>query len=571
MKSFKYILVLIFSSLFFTNCSDTGLLDETDLDQINTAKVFSDVELTRGVLIDLYGSMRNNYANSIGTFNRFVNLNTTLAMLDNATDDGTGNGGSVSPKPMISAMVSSTITPDIEFIVTVNPYIFYYKAIRRANVFLANIDQSPLADAEKNTAKYEARFLRAYYYHELMRWFGPLVITTEVMDPFAYTTTKRENMETTVRFIANEFDAVAKAGVLPTAWDAANYGRITQGAAMAYKARTLLYGASPLYKALGSTVTWQEAADAANDLIRMNIYQLYIDNVTPAKSYSRLFNTRFNSESILLYLRADNNDVYNNFPSVVGWNLNKTTLTFPSQSLIDCYDMIDGQEPITGYQADGITPIINTASGYSETTPYANRDPRLKQSILYDGATWPLVNGTANKKIDITTPDNWGSGYFLAKYCDDRIDHMKGGKTAQNFQMMRYAEVLLNYAEAINEAADDISNRDKAVAQLNAIRSRAGITGTLLAANFTQETLRQRIRKERRVELCYEEHRFFDIRRWDIAKDVMNVPAIGIAKINGQYVRKALETRSYNFRINFMPIPLTEVNNCRLIFQNQGY
>ena len=571
MKLFKYIFLLLFGSLLFTNCSEEGLMDEKDLDQINTEKVFSDVELTRQVLIDLYAHMRDITGSNSGTFSRFENMSPSTTMLDNVTDDGTGNGGKSKTLPLVQKMATSAIAPTSNFLAFQNPWDWYYRAIRNANQFLANVDRSPLLPAEKNYAKAEARFLRALYYHELMRWFGPLVITTDVMDPFSFSTTKRENMETTVRFIVDEFNAVAQPGILPDSWDDTSYGRATRGAALAYKARTLLYGASPIYKELGSSVTWQEAADAANQVIGLNVYKLYYDTENVSKSYTRLFSTRVNGESIMQYLRGDNSDLYNCFPSEDGWNLNKEGGTSPSQALIDSYDMVNGSQPITGYESDNITPIINSATGYSEATPYAGRDPRFYQTILYDGATWPLVNSIVNKKLDLSKNMRWVSGYYLVKYLDDRVDHMKSGKSSMNFQMMRYAEVLLNYAEAINEAADNGSNREIALQKLNEIRARGGITGTLNAANFTQVQLRERIRNERRVELCFEEHRFFDIRRWDIAIDVLNRPAVGIQKVSGQYVRVALENRIYNKRINFMPIPLSDVNNCPLIYQNKGY
>lgn len=571
MKQFKYIFLLIFSAFTLTNCSEEGLLEETDLDQIDTEKVYSDVELTRRVLIDLYARMRELTNSSSGTFSRLEDMGTTNSMLDNVTDDGGGMAGKSKALPIVNRMVTGGLSPTTNFLAYTNPWNWYYRAIRNANQFLANVDRSPLADEEKNYAKAEARFLRALYYHELMRWFGPLVITTDVLDPFSFATTKRENMETTVRFIANEFDAVGQPGVLPDSWDNANYGRITRGAALAYKARTLLYGASSLYKKHGSTVTWQEAADAAKDLMDLNVYQLYYDATDVNKSYTRLFNERVNSETILQYLRPDDNDLYNSFPTVDGWNVNKEVGTIPTQQLVDCYDMLNGTEPIIGYNGDAFSPIINPLSGYDEQNPFANRDPRLAQSILCDGATWPRVNDVVNKKLDLSKKENWLSGYYLVKYLDDRIDHLKGGKTSMNFQMMRYAEVLLNYAEAINEAADNASNRQLAVAQLNAIRARAGITGTLDATNFTQAKLRERIRKERRVELCFEEHRFFDVRRWEIAVDVLNKPALGIGKENGLYYRKKIEDRIYNARMDFMPIPNSDVNNCPLIYQNEGY
>lgn len=578
MKQFKYIFLLIFSAFILTNCSEEGLLEETDLDQVDLDKVYSDVERTRAVLIDLYGRMRdmsyNNAAgnnSSSGSFSRLEDMVTTNSLLDNVTDDGGGMAGKPKALPYVNRMVTGGITSSVNFLAFTNPWNYYYRAIRNANQFLANVDRSPLEDSEKKSAKVEARFLRALYYHELMRWFGALVITTDVIDPFAFETTKREDLETTVRFIVNEFDAVGQPDELPLSWDDANYGRVTRGAALAYKARTLLYAASPLYKKYGSTVSWQEAADAAKEVMDLNTYELYYDAVEPAKSYTRLFNERVNKETILQFMRQDDNDLYNNFPAVDFWNVNKEVGTIPTQQLIDSYDMLDGTEPITGYNGNAFSPIINSTSGYDEQNPYVNRDPRLKQTILYHGATWPLVNDVANKMLDLTKPLRWLSGYYLVKYLDDRIDHMKSGKTSMNFQMMRYAEVLLNYAEAINEASNSAQNRQLAVAQLNAIRARAGITGTLDATNFTQEQLRERIRKERRVELCFEEHRFFDIRRWDIAKDVLNKPAFGIAIEDGQYVRIKIEDRIYNERMNFMPIPLSDVNNCPLIYQNEGY
>jgi hypothetical protein len=340
---------------------------------------------------------------------------------------------------------------------------------------------------------------------------------------------------------------------------------------LAYKARTLLYAASPLFA--GSKATWTQAAQAALNMITYSeskgLYDLYIDPVEPNKSYSRLFNTRKSKEIILSKLRADNNDMYNNMPPFNPWNVNKELTTCPTEWLVDSYDMLDGSQPIDGYNAD-YSPIINPASGYNEQNPYLNRDPRLAQSMLFNGVTWPKVNA-APQKVDLTAPQKWGSGYFLTKFLDDRIDHRTGGKTSMNFIMMRYAEVLLNYAEAVNESGDTQDARTKAVVYLNKIRTRAGITKPLNAANFTQASLRQRIMKERRVELCFEEHRFFDIRRWKIAKDVMKLPGTGVAIESGKYVRKVLDSRTYNERMDLMPLPNREVNNCPLIFQNPGY
>ncbi len=568
----KRILKYVIGCLFLIGCSSEGLMDSTDLDQLNVDKIYSNVDYTRNVLYDLYGRTREETSVNSGGFSRLMGMATTVAMLDNATDDGAGNTTrSAGIVPGIQIFVTAGINATTNPVPDTHPWNWFYKAIRNANIFIANVDRSPLEASEKISSKNQARFLRAFYYEELFRWFGPLVISEAPLDPFAYETTKRETLAKTVQFISDEFDALSKEGALPDEWDDANYGRPTRGAAMAFKARLLLYAASPLFAA--SNVTWAQASQAALSFISYaeskGLYDLYYDQTEPKKSYSRLFNTRKSKEIIMSKLRADNNDMYNNMPPFNPWNVNKELTTCPTEWLVDSYDMADGSEPIIGYNAD-YSPIINVASGYNEQNPYLNRDPRLAQSMLYNGVTWPKVNA-APQKVDITEPQKWGSGYFLTKFLDDRIDHRTGGKTCMNFIMMRYAEVLLNYAEAANEAEDTQDARTKAVVYLNKIRLRAGITNPLVAGNYTQSTLRQRIRKERRVELCFEEHRFFDIRRWKIAKDVMKLPGTGVAIESGKYVRKVLDSRTYNERMDLMPLPNREVNNCPLIFQNPGY
>lgn len=565
--------VYIFSLiLLFFGCSSEGLLEETELDELTQEKVFSDAEYTRRALYDLYGRMREVENNNSGSFSRLMSMNVQVAMLDNATDDGAGNttrnAGLV---PGIQRYITGAISGNTNPVTGTHPWTFYYNAIRNANIFIANVDKSPLTSSEKISSFNQARFLRAYFYHELFRWFGAVVISTEPSDPFSFEETKRESLENTVRFIVNEFDTLSMEGALPDKWEGSDYGRATRTAAMAYKARTLLYAASPLFESSG--VQWQEAANAALELITYAdskvLHTLYIDGIEPEKSYTRYFNERNNNENILVYLRAETNDLYHLFPAFNPWNVNKELTTVPTQWLVDCYDMVDGSEPILGYNVDN-SPIINPNSGYDEQDPYKNRDPRFYQSILHHGMSWPSVNNQ-RPVVDLTTPNNWGSGYFLVKYLDDRIDHRTGGQTSLNFIMMRYAEVLLNYAEAINEASNTPDSRERAVEQLNRIRERAGITNPLNAADYSQSQLRERIRKERRVELSFEEHRFFDIRRWKIAREVMNRPAIGIAIENGAFVRKVLDKRSYNERMNLSPIPINEVNNSPLIYQNPGY
>src|SRR5690554_3787851 len=172
-------------AILLISCSKEGLLDSTDLDELTDEKVFTDVENTRKALYNLYKSMREVHNNNSGSFSPLFNMNVTVAMLDNATDDGAGNTTRVAgTSPGIQKYVIGNISATSNPVILTHPWRFFYRAIRNANIFLANVDRSPMLDAEKESSRNQARFLRAYFYHELFRWFGPLVISTVPEDPF---------------------------------------------------------------------------------------------------------------------------------------------------------------------------------------------------------------------------------------------------------------------------------------------------------------------------------------------------------------------------------------------------
>lgn len=567
---FSFLMALSAASCVSSDGLDS---DTADLDTITEKDVYENVTYTRRVLFDLYGRTREFTKSNKMTFSRMKDMNTTCCLLDNATDDGCGDMGSSVAK--LNQYVNGAITASMNPVAGTHPWNWYYTAIRQANGFLENVDGSVLEESEKVRSKAEARFLRALYYHELYRWFGPFVISVKREDPFDKSLV-REDEKTCVEWLVNEFDELSKPDSgLSDVYGLEEYGRATIGAALAYKARTLLYAASPLHAESG--VTWKQAADAAKDMIdyaeRTGLYGLYYDPETPEKSYSYLFNTRYNNEYIFFYNNADGGEgeIYNLMPPFNPWNTNKELSTCVTQEFVDQYDMIDGTPAFIYDAKTGRRAEINPASGYDDQKPYTGRDPRLSQTVLHDGMSW-LVKGSS-VKADISTKDKWVSGYFVIKFCDDRVDHMNKGTTTMNFPSMRYAEVLLNYAEAVNESENSATAREAAVAQLNLIRRRAGITKDLTASQFDQETLRERIRRERRVELAWEEHRFFDIRRWKIAKDVLDgwTPT-GITKDkSGKYSFVNFTRRSYSDRMNLSPIPLKDVNGCPGIKQNPGY
>ena len=571
--------VAVAAALVLAGCG--GGYSPADINNISEEEVYSSVNYTRRVLYDLYGRIR--MGDNSGSFSPLKTSGSSVVMLDTATDDGASE--SSSELQMLFNHLTGAVSASTGVVAGSQPWAFYYAAIRRANTYLDLVDGSVLEPQEIFTSKAEARFLRAYFYHELYRWYGPFVILEHRGDPYDRTLV-RSDEATCVRWLVSEFDAlIAPGSGLQDVPPAADYGIATRGAALAYKARTLLYAASPLHnggvpglpeglagtaswKGGASGVTWQEAADACKDMIDYAEAGGYF---SLAPSYKYLFNTRKNPEYIFWYNRADDTDLYYLMPPFSPWNTTTEAGTMASQEFIDSFDMADGR-PAFVYDGCGFATEAVAGSGYDEQNMYAGRDPRLDYCILHDGSTWPKVNG-APATIDISLPRNWVSGYFVCKYLDDRIDHRASkASTPMNFPCMRYAEILLDYAEALNEASDTPEARTLAVARLNQIRSRAGITGVLSADDFMQATLRERIRRERRVELCWEEHRYFDIRRWGIASEVLTRPVHGIRRAaDGSYERYEYPARHYNPRMDLAPLPIRDVNLCPGIWQNPGY
>ena len=160
-------------------------MDTTDVDELTDEKVFTSVENTRKALYNLYGRMRESTGANSGSFSTLFALGTSLGMLDNATDDGAGNTTrNAGTTPGIQKYITGSISATTNPVAATHPWIYHYRSIRNANIFLANIDKCPMTEEEKRSSANQARFLRAYYYHELFRWFGPLVISTSTIDPF---------------------------------------------------------------------------------------------------------------------------------------------------------------------------------------------------------------------------------------------------------------------------------------------------------------------------------------------------------------------------------------------------
>ena len=473
-----------------------------------------------------------------------------------------------------------------------------YRGIRKCNMTLAEVDNvakptdetDELFASEKAQVKGEARFFRAYFHWELFLRYGPVPIITEVLDPngdLLKNYTSRPSTSEYIKFILDELDACGE-GMLTYAesTESSRAGRLNPAVPAALKTRILLYMASPRY-ASESGVTWQQAADAAKAFIDEfgGNYSLYskAGNTNEQNYYYALIRTPYtgeNTETIFYRNDAVINwvGIQNDTPIGEGGNGGNC----PSQNLVDMYDMADGSAPFAAYDVtgapvyNGLTPSINAASGYADATMWENRDPRLAATILYQGSIWN------NRSIDVIAghPDNMTgnanatpTGYYMRKYIPETILASNHGGTAHRlWTIIRYAEILLNYAEALNEV-DYNANKAEICSLLDQVRHRAGITGNVAdrADLNSQSAMRNFIHKERTVEFAFEEHRPWDVRRWNCAKEALARPIYGITvATDGSITRKVAQNRVFEDKMYLYPIPEGEVWKAN-ITNNSGW
>jgi hypothetical protein len=445
-----------------------------------------------------------------------------------------------------------------------------YRSIREVNFALQNIDQVTISETHRNWLKAELKFIRAFRYHDLIRNYGGVILMGDnvynlednLQDDKLFT---RSSLKDCITYVLSELDAAA-AG-LPVNNDSKwLFGRATKGAALALKSRLTLYAASPLY----NTGTWQDAVTAAQAVIGMNKYSLYTGG------YANLFYDANNNENIFSRLYTKNAghthlEIANGPNGYGGWGGN-----LPLQNFVDDYQMSNGK------------PITDATSGYNAQDPYTNRDPRFYATILYNGSNYrgrALETFTPGGKDSRDGADNWNTsktGYYLRKFINEAypLQNPWGNAGFQPWYYFRYAEILLNFAEAANEAggADVVPAGATLSARtaLNLVRVRAGMPE--YAAGLSQSAMRDAIRNERRIELAFEEHRFYDVRRWKIADVTENKPALGINITKSgstlTYATKvALDGRG-NFQAKhyWLPIPRADIQaSNNKITQNAGY
>jgi hypothetical protein len=473
-----------------------------------------------------------------------------------------------------------------------------YYGIRRANIFMQNIGKVPIRQTidstnDKLTRQYwraEARFIRCFMYWELLKRYGGVpLIGDKIYKLDDDLQIARNTFEQCVNYIISECDIV-KDSLRKEAISDGDWGRIPRGAAIALKCRVLLYAASPLFngggveadpakKALTGYPTadpnrWLAVIVAAEELRNLNYYKL-LEAGTPT-FFASIFITKKNIE-IILAKQSTNNTSLENTQAPIGYSGTASSqgLTSPTQNFVDAFPMTNGLQP---FNPDG---TINVASGYSETTPYTNRDPRLDVTVFRNGYGWLARNvetfdGGLDRPNTATIATQTKTGYYLRKFLGNFPTGNTYSNQSHNFPIFRYAEILLNYAEALNEAG----RVEDAVTQIGVIRKRAGITAGAnnrygIKTGITQNEMRELVRNERRIELSFEEHRFWDLRRWKTAPVDLSGPVYGtkITKTGTVFTYQKVQVGNLLFdnKLYHMPIPYDETVKNRALIQNEGW
>jgi hypothetical protein len=568
-------LIMIF---FITGCND-NFLDLKPLDAVSEADVWQDLNLIELYVNDRYNELPHGFPQWAGGLRMTGITDESYHMhearfLDKYTQGGLTSG-------------------------SLNMYYFNgfwldaYSAIRNNNIFLENISNFQGVEEERiKRLTAEIRFLRAYFYTELISRYGGVPLIKETFELDSNFDVPRSSFQECVEFIVNELDLAIQD--LPRRNESVEleFGRITKGAAIGLKIRALLFDASPLFNETNDQSKWRSVSDACEQLFNLSEYSLSSD-------YQGLFLNPMDSEVIFFKQFIDQygfevvdvlSDYYFHyrgghsidewrFPNGDGGWISEN----PRQEFIDQYETISGVIPVLGYSgiASNLVPIINpAATNYNPNNPYENRDPRLKYSVLYDGTEFKgreLEFWDGGKDSRDTDVDFWWNGsrlgYGIRKSLDENWELNSGTGSDQPWIYMRLAEFYLTYAEAQYH----LNNLSVAADYVNMVRSRSGVN--MPPINSSGDLL-AKIKHERKIELAFEGNRWYDARRWmdaqiDFAKDIIGVevlrnPSNGSKSYRYFYFEGGTGKRSFPVNHYLWPIPIEEIQKSNLE-QNPGY
>ena len=449
-----------------------------------------------------------------------------------------------------------------------------YERIRSCNLFITKVSESDFSAEYKKERLAEARFLRAWFYHYLWMAYGGVPIITEVLDNNVSTDIfyPRETAQKTFEFIDRELDEIKDD--LPPRRSGSDLGRASKGAILTLKGWIELFHASDLRNPGKDKKRWETAAATLKDVIDLQVYHLQptiLDLWTEA--------TNNNDEVIFDFQMSKQNGGRREGlfgPVFVKGVQSSWGNMQPTQELVDDYCMANG------------LPITDPASGYDKNNPYKNREKRFYQSILYDGSMWQgeeiitrVGVGSPNEIDTSSDSDVTNTGYYTRKTIDESVngaDNLQMSNGMANYIFFRYADVLLMYAEASLEAGD----KPTAIKYLDMVRTRGDNMPSVndtYPQGITENQLREIIRRDRRIELAFEDKRWWDILRWKICdgeNGVMNKPIGGmkIEDTNGdgvwEYNYHEVGKRTFLPRMYYQPIPQYVIDKNPVICEQNG-
>ena len=497
--------------IFVSACIEDNMLDLGPLDRLSDETVWQDEALINSFVMDIYTRIQSEYDFA------------TSWMKYAITDEGQSN------RPF---HFSHSINDGV-YNASNNVYSGYwtgsYAAIRKCNLVLENINDSPLNEDKINRYRGEVKFLRALFYMDIYFHFGRFPIVDKALTLEDELNIPRATDEESVQFILDDLDSAAE--LLPEFQP--ETGRATKGAAYAYKARLLL-----------NTHDYEGAASAAEDVFDLGIYNLFED-------FSTLFHPENDNNVEIIFAKQFGSEqsgqthsinTHNNPRHFTGFN---SGIANPSQNLVDEFYMVDGlpwdESPL-----------------YDPNNPYENRDPRFYSTFLYDGMEW-FDEILDMERGSFFNPSARGTetGYYMQKFMDPEYDFTRtSNPNYGNAVLIRLADVYLIYAEAKYRLGDPGTSRQ----YVNYVRQRAGMPD-IEAAGFSFES----IMRERQVELAFEGQRWFDIRRWDMGPEIIGQPIYGVLVTdnNGEreYERIVVDNRVFHApRMYLFPIPLNVLN-----------
>ena len=554
MKDYR---IIIFPILAFILFSCNKQLDLPTDGRIAIDEVFSDYNRTRGYLNSCYGFCPPPYMDR-------------ASFTDEAQDADDITSGSKYTMWYGGNITSQTYAA---YSSDGSPWGTLYQGIFKCNTFIENIRTATVYASEEEKSGWiaQAHALRALYYLQLIKRYGGVPIFKEPLGlDHDFSADRRAVFSEVVKFILEDCDsALATPNTqLGFSWNIFDnqFGIMNRAVTYAIKSQAITYAASPLWS--DGTYTWEDATQITAEALQeclANDYKLF--DVIPAadvaqNSYALYFFTTSDDQRAVdketIYQSGGQMQVWKNAGLPTNPGMEKTG-PCPTQELIDSYEMANGEAPVTGYaDADKLTPVINSASGYDESNPYTGRDPRFYASIYYNGAVRNLdqpggkmvetfVGG--EEEISELNRKHTRTGYYLRKFNNFRSGQNNEADGA--IRLFRLAELYLNFAEAAYQSAGPdvpvVANGSSMTAReaVSAVRSRAGMPAFPLG--MSNEDFEKKYRNERRIELAFEEHRFFDVRRWKILEQTdKSVTGMKITKdgLNPVYSRFKFQDRN---------------------------